>query len=376
MISAWTRVRGAWVVAAGLDCLETASRTNRLTYRVPSESIEEGGECVTHPYPAIPLQQGPLTQDSMARLYEEESEDVRLLSLLSSSGAADAAADPGLGNGLGPWRPWRPWPAPPPPRFPLVESVRHAQRDLRAMPVGDSVSSGETGEDGEATEAATVNGIPMGCGCPGAADGRGRGARQPDRGPGGRHDAQPGARRQHEGAPGAALQVPLPQRVASGRGWRGWRSRTSGAGRGVITDPPPLTLTQRTQFLVAAASPLFVTLGAIPCCVGDRLGKVAEAAAEGGQAETGTGTGEADGPEVELRKAEENSGGAPNENTHHRDEVCPIVCFGGGGGGFHDNARAKARTLMQLRGDAPPPWFPGRYMPCDLSWQFLLEYGH
>lgn len=203
-------------------------------------------------------------------------------------------------------------------------------------------------------------GIMWECGCAGAADGRGRGAGQPDRGRGGRHDAQPGARRQHEGAARAALQVPLPQRVARRRG------RTSGTGRRVIIDPPLLraNLTQSTQFLVAAAaaSPFFGTLGATPCCGGDRLEKVAEEAS--GQAEAGTGENR---PEVEPHKAEEHISSAPNENTHHKDEVCPIVCFGGGGGGFHDNARAKARTLMQLRGDAPPPWFPGRYIPCDLS---------
>lgn len=45
-------------------------------------------------------------------------------------------------------------------------------------------------------------------------------------------------------------------------------------------------------------------------------------------------------------------------NTFHRNESCPIVCFGPSAPGGQDPD--EARTLVQLRGDAPPPWFPGK----------------
>lgn len=46
---------------------------------------------------------------------------------------------------------------------------------------------------------------------------------------------------------------------------------------------------------------------------------------------------------------------AANDNTLHKDQPCPIACFGGG----YPNDYVQAQTLVQLRGEAPPPWFPG-----------------
>ena len=64
----------------------------------------------------------------MARLLEEEAEDVRLVMTLA--GAEAAAASGGRGSRPGPRSP----------RYPLTETLRHVQKDLRAMPIGDSVS--------------------------------------------------------------------------------------------------------------------------------------------------------------------------------------------------------------------------------------------
>ncbi|XP_034254585.1 uncharacterized protein LOC117653194 [Thrips palmi] len=186
--------------------------------------------------------EGAWTHDSVARLLREEAEDIRLASLLGRSTAGG-----GLDASFGP----------PGPRFPLTEPVRHAQKDMRAMPVGENVLyHGEGEEPGSLTPAEV-----------------------------------------------AAMMHRLEH--------------------GVSMDAPP---EQLFKFLFPNVSKTKARLYA---------------------------QGSEQGAEQAASK-----GLSRNDNTLHKAEPCPIVCFGGG----YPGDLLKAQTLVQLRGDAPPPWFPGYFM--------------
>ncbi|XP_026285504.1 uncharacterized protein LOC113211362 [Frankliniella occidentalis] len=188
-----------------------------------------------------PLLEDSLNGDSVARLLDEEAEDVRLASML----AASVGGGPVFG--------------PPPPRFPLSESLHHAQRDMCAMPVGDSVLYLGDGEEPSNLSPAEV----------------------------------------------AVMMHHLEQGVS-------------------MTAPPE----QLFKFLFPNASRAAIT-------------RKASGGEEGG-VRAGAG----------LKAA-----GAPNDNTLHKGESCPIVCFGTG-----FPARPQPRTCVQLRGDTPPKWFPGYFV--------------
>ncbi|KAK3932229.1 Methylthioribose-1-phosphate isomerase [Frankliniella fusca] len=183
---------------------------------------------------------------SVARLLEEEAEDVRLASML-----ADSVGGAGAGAGVF---------GPPPPRFPLSESLHHAQKDLGAMPVGgDRVLFAGDGEEPSSLSPFEV----------------------------------------------AMMMHHLEHGVS-------------------MTAPPQ----QLFKFLFPNASKAAVARK--------------------------SSTGEGGGLQAEGRTS---GAGAPNENTLHKGESCPIVCFGTG---FSISPRPYTR--LQLRGETPPKWFPGYFV--------------